>query len=278
MRGKKRGENLIGKEGLSVAVLNILAELKTTKPLFPDERMAHLYFLRVLGKCQGVSAVREGPSYEELERSVLTIFQIVSKLARKPSVAANTIHAAIEEAVKRAKHAKNSSFILCDALGFPEIMTIALAYDRELSRGLLEIGVNPSGKTSTFKFLAEKYLGRISPPEEFSMRDLSYEIGIKLGFSSVQTFRDFDMLVHRSTREGNRFSFDELEALLWETMERLKSIIDNLLQKYWSVLIIADHGYDIFEKNGYLYLDHGWGKSALCASCIVPAIVLSRGD
>ncbi|MEM3693682.1 MAG: hypothetical protein QXI39_06655 [Candidatus Bathyarchaeia archaeon] len=180
---------------------------------------------------------------------------------------------AVRQAERVAKASKRGTHVLlCDALSIPEYLFLFHSFC--IDRQNAFFAVNPSGKTATFKYLAQNYL-KVPVPEgeELIMRTVAEGLAKKLGASCHRPFRGLDDLIHSTAEEG----FETLEGMidaLFEAVEKLRRDILKLCGGRSSVLVLADHGYDVIPKGGKFFLTHGWLIGRECASPFVPILVI----
>jgi hypothetical protein len=162
--------------------------------------------------------------------------------------------------------------LLCDALSIPEYLFLLHSFGIPVGNAFY--AVNPSGKTATFKYLAENYL-KIPPPEgeELIMRTVAQGLARKLGAISHKTFRKLDDLIHSTSEEGFK-NPDEMVGALFKVVEELRRNLMKLTDGGSSVLMLADHGYDVIVEQSRLLLTHGWQLGIECASPFAPILVL----
>jgi len=173
--------------------------------------------------------------------------------------------------MRAIEQAKPSYIILCDCLSLSEFLFLIHMFRESVRNDRVLCAANPSGMTSTFKYLARDYLNIPVPPEDIIMRTVGTELRRRLAAHNCTLFRDFDNLVHHGK------SSPDIETLLIDLSEishRLYSKTYSLVKTERRVLLLADHGYDFILDNGEWKLYHGWSIDKLCMSPFVPILIL----
>lgn len=170
------------------------------------------------------------------------------------------------------KTGKPMHILLCDALSLSEYMFLIYSFHNFVDPQNTLCAINPSGKTSTFKYLAEEYfkLRLIPSSEETTMNTVAESLRRRLNATGCSVFREFDRLIHRDTQYSD---FNALLDALFSVVSNLQRRIENLINDGYKVLVLADHGYDIiFDEKGWV-LTHKW-REGMCLSTLVPIITI----
>ena len=182
----------------------------------------------------------------------------------------------LREAIDFIEHLKKTDkpmhILLCDALSLSEHMFLIYFFHNLVDSKNTLCAINPSGKTSTFKYLAEEYfkLGVVSPSEETTMNTVAENLRRRLSAAGYSIFREFDRLIHRDTLYSD---FNALLDALFNAVSNLQKRIESLANENYRVLVLADHGYDIiFEEKGWT-LAHEW-REGVCLSTLIPILTI----
>jgi hypothetical protein len=220
------------------------------------------------------SDVETNPVLTALTGDVRTLIISINSILRR-RVAETSLY--LKTAIDILEDMKNSEeplyIILCDALSLPEYMFLLYVFHESVAIDKALCAVNPSGKTATFKYLAKEYLGlkRLPPLEEATMKNISESLRRKLGASGATLFQDFDMLIHY---RGEYRNADEMIMSLFKTMNKLQKEVEKHLNNEYTVLLLADHGYDVRKRGNLWTLTHQWDKEKLCVSPFVPILIM----
>lgn len=179
----------------------------------------------------------------------------------------------LEDAQMKLRASGKGAYVfLCDCLSLCELMFLVYALRDSLRGDYVSCAINPSGMTSTFKYLAWAYLPIKEVPDEVYMKTVGRALERKLKARGHFLFRDIDMFVHQTQKKDFK-NLDELLGELYKIIEQLYVHIQSLLSSY-SVIVLADHGYDIVKVNNKWELTHKWTKGKPCLSPIVPLLVV----
>ena len=158
---------------------------------------------------------------------------------------------------------KIGAVFVADCLSLPEFVTMMVeASRRGLYVTLLDsIFVNPAGKTAFVKEQA---------PEPHYLRSYAEKLSSLLGAKHCSGV-SFDIDKHLHSDEGFAlldFARNHPLADVWMKALRLKA-------SFGSLLITTDHGYDILEGSGSLYVLHGSRREGvLSLSRLAPFLVV----
>lgn len=262
---------------LNLRLLDLLEELAASFPLFSDYKQAHAQLFIIIARCLGFKELQQNQLLSVLEEKTNAVLNTAFILSQNPVKARKSIEIVLEDLQNKIERSSDVALVLCDALGLLEFLTLFIIYRKEIKKGYLALAVNPSGKTSTFKFMVKRWLGNYGFPEEFDMREIAYDLGRKIGFSEIRLFRGFDKLIHNVEKEGVLESKNLIE-LLWKIFGDFNDVLGTLLKGHKGVIILSDHGYDILRKEGRWSLGHIWRGDKPYASCLVPLILIRGGD
>ena len=164
--------------------------------------------------------------------------------------------------------------ILCDCFSLPEYLFTLYEFSDHISIENALCSINPSGKTATFKYLAQAYLHiKLPPKKDAILRDVDNALRKKLGASSRhRIFRDLDNFVHYRKFEN----MDGLICGLFNIVSKLSIEIRNRLDMDYRVLLFADHGYDVVKNTNTWKLTHRWDKKKICVSPFVPMLLIGE--
>ena len=212
--------------------------------------------------------IQRNPLLAQISMEIQTLVKGVDKLldahlAESTALLSNAMHA--------VEQAKPDYIVLCDCLSLSEFLFLIHVFRDSIGNDRVLCAANPSGMTSTFKYLARDYLNIPVPPEDVIMKTVGAELRRRLSAHNYTLFRDVDTYVHHG--EG----YPEVEMLIGRLSEiscRLYSKIQSLAKTEHRVLLLADHGYDFMFKDGDWKLCHGWDRGKLCMSPLVPILIL----
>ncbi len=220
------------------------------------------------------SEVESNPLLTALTDDVRTLITSINSLLRRRVAESSVYLKTAIEVLERMRNSREPLYIiLCDALSLPEYMFLLYTFHESVSVDKALCAVNPSGKTRTFEYLAKEYLGikTLQPLEEVTMRNVGEVLREKLGASGFSIFRDIDMLIHHG---GEYRNVDEMIESLFKIANKLQKEVENWLNNKYTVLILADHGYDILRNDKVWMLTHTWEKEKLCISPFVPILII----
>jgi len=159
--------------------------------------------------------------------------------------------------------------IICDALGIHDVLLLTYELDGRV-RPLF--AVNAGGMTKTYEYMVKQcpalrgtFIGAFDEP---SLTLLARAVAQRVDASGYERYDDFDRSIHSTVTKD----FKEVAALLHRTFERLLSKVKAYLNAGFTVLVLADHGYDIDPDTFTLY--HGWGHTGTSLSILAPLVVI----
>lgn len=197
-----------------------------------------------------------------------------SKARRMGAAAKFLLLEALRKVEITMKNSNSSYVVLCDGLSIIEMLAIIYYFRDQINLETVMCGINPSGKTGTFKYLAEHYVKTTvrGDVDELTMRNIAQKLRDKLGCAGYRFFSEIDHFVHRS-RCSPLFSCMKLINNLFNCTSKLINILREL--KDGKILILADHGYDIITENmSKWYLDHRFNMDELSLSPITPIFII----
>jgi hypothetical protein len=188
-----------------------------------------------------------------------------------PMLSGESILYAIERAEKILMKSKKRPFIiLCDGLSLPEYAYLYDNFSRKISSDGLLYAINPGGMTKTYEYLTSIFLK--SPSENISMGILGEMLEKKFRAVDSKVFRMIDELVHKS--QLKKFTDPlSMASSLYMAIEDIVSRINILLENY-CILILSDHGYDVFLKEGMWYLSHKFSSKEPCLSIFSATMII----
>lgn len=179
------------------------------------------------------------------------------------------------EFIEKARCTQRRKYIiLCDAFSLPEYLFTIYVFAKSISVNNALCSINPSGKTATFKYLAREYLRiKVASSEEIVMRDVDNALQHRLSAASRnRVFRDIDNLIHYRKFD----TLDEVTEAIFKILVKLHREITIALNQGYTVLLIADHGYDILESANRVRLTHRQDKDKICLSPFVPLLLIGN--
>jgi len=144
--------------------------------------------------------------------------------------------ALLSNAMHVVEQTKPDYIVLCDCLSISEFLFLIHMLRNSLRNDRILCAANPSGMTSTFKYLARNYLNIPVLPDDVIMRTVGAELRKRLSAYNYILFREVDTFVHHS--EG----FQELETLiarLSKISQKLYSKTQSLVKTEHKVLLMA---------------------------------------
>jgi hypothetical protein len=169
---------------------------------------------------------------------------------------------------------KSASYVvLCDCLSLTEFLYLIYVFRENVEPDQALCAVNPSGKTSTFKYLARYYLGIEEAPDSLAMSKIAEGIKKKFNCSGCYLFHEIDDFVHKTW--DNKFrTFDELSDCMFHLADKLAVKIQDLQPA--SILILSDHGYDTVNEGGKWFLTHKWDARFSLLSPLAPILLVGE--
>jgi hypothetical protein len=257
----------------------ITTKIKDVRPLLEiDEHKAYDLMFKMVHHSIGqlnAPEIDRNPLLSALTPDVKTLIININSLVRG-RLAESSLH--LQKTIEFIENAKRSKkpvyIILCDAFSLPEYLFTIFKFAESISVNNALCSINPSGKTATFKYLAQEYLKiKVSGTEQIIMRHVENALRLKLTASSRnRVFRDIDNLIHFHEFE----TLEELTTSLFKIMSKLHKEIANSLNQGYNVLIIADHGYDLMDNTDKIKLTHRWNKDKICISPFVPLLLIGK--
>jgi hypothetical protein len=173
---------------------------------------------------------------------------------------------AVGQLIPRPRH-----IIICDGFALHDALFLAYKFE---DKAKLFFAINPGGKTKTYEYLIKYCPGlesiRESTYEKVTL-NLVGELLSKAIHASYEKFDDFDKLIHSKECIPN---LQELKAALYRTINKLISKIVNCIYAGNSVLLLADHGYDMDIENCILF--HEWTPQKGSLSILAPFMVIKQ--
>jgi len=214
--------------------------------------------------------VEENPLLYDIVQDCKAFIITLNKVVKEVGIDSINL---LYEAISRLEEIAPSHVVLCDALSLPEYLYIAHVFRQWVEDDLALCALNLSGKTSTFKFLAQHRLNlQTSDDEEVVMRDVGE--GLRRIYSAIdfRLFSGIDRLVHSMEASDIR---EMTNAIFHSFLEpKLLPHLKRLLDAKRTTLVIADHGYDLHYHGDKWHLIHGYGISDFCLSPLIPIIVI----
>lgn len=166
-------------------------------------------------------------------------------------------------------HPNRRYVIICDALGIHDFLLLTYEFG---GRVRPMFAINPGGKTKTFEYMVKQcpilrrtYIREVDEP---SLALIAKIVAQHIGASS-ERYDDFDKCVHFTSTKD----FRGLVTTLYRPLEKLLTKVKIYLNSGFTVLMLADHGYDINPINFTLY--HGWtSRAGLSLSILAPLLVV----
>ena len=210
-----------------------------------------------------------------LERPIKTckrFLQAMNKLSgRGLAISGASILYAIEKAENILKtYGKKPFIILCDCFSLPEYIYLYDKFRDKTRPDKLLYAINPGGKTRTFEHLAKTYLFISS--EEVTLNMLAEALKTRLGAAGYLLYREIDAFVHGTGQAGFPNLMD-IAFSLYRLVEELALKVEQLLDRY-CILIMSDHGYDIYSKDDKWYLTHRFNYGRHNLSIFSAAILI----
>ena len=244
--------------------------------LAEDSRSAYSLLLKTV-----LHSVNEA-SFPEVEsnfwlREIITdtkkLVNEVNDLARLGPSAGELLSKAMDSISMKIGKKGALYIVLCDCLSLTEFLYLVYVFREEVKPDEALCAVNPSGKTGTFKYLAKYYLGAEEVPDFLVMSTIAEGIRKKFSYSGCYLFPEIDNFVHETSGNGFR-TFDELIDSLFYLANKIVSKIRELQPA--SILILADHGYDVVKEGGKWSLTHKWDPRFPLLSPLVPILLVGE--
>ena len=217
--------------------------------------------------------IESNPVIWELNSSVYKLIERIDILIKTRLTESSLYLSDAIDLLERMKKTDKPMYILlCDALSLSEYMFLIYYFHNLIDLKNTLCAINPSGKTSTFKYLAEEYfkLRLVSSSNETTMNTIAETLRIRLNAKGCSVFREFDRLIHEDVKYSD---FNSLLDALFNVVSNLQKRIDALVDDNYKILILADHGYDIiFSEEGWT-LTHKW-REGMCLSTLVPILTI----
>jgi hypothetical protein len=159
--------------------------------------------------------------------------------------------------------------IVCDALAIHDVLLLSYEFEGRI-RPIF--AVNPGGKTKTYEYMIKQCpifrRTLIREVDEPSLTLIARIVAQIIGASS-EKYDEFDRSIHSSPTKD----FRGLVTLLYRPLEKLLTKVKIHLNAGYTVLMLADHGYDINLTNFALY--HKWSpRAGPSLSILAPLLVI----
>lgn len=251
-----------------ISARNLMREVLRYKRMVESETDLGLYtsFIKTVLKASGVRISNDhySPNIASLVNSTKRLIDELIPAINNHTLFCNFIEKNIR--VLR-EMPREKLIILSDNLSLQDALFIISKI------GLLEdflVSINPSGKTSTYKFLISKcsMLTNVLP----GLRDVGGYIAKNTGSSYIKvniidkTLHKYDKVVFNG--------IDEVAEAMFEPLNKLLLLINK--HRWRDILLICDHGYDVIKYDTDRYiLRHKlvsgvFSMSTLCISLIIP--------
>jgi hypothetical protein len=178
------------------------------------------------------------------------------------------------EAMKKAealsrRSTKPKFIYFFDAFSLPEYLFFASELKDAVSLEGLLYSVNPGGMTRTFEHISRGYVRDFS--SNLTLDDVANSLKQKMSAAGTRVFRNIDHAIHDSG--GNGFlQLEDLIEALFQILEVPFGEIRQLLDDY-RVVLVADHGYDVYFRDDRWRLLHGIGDNRGKISAFIPVMV-----
>ena len=164
--------------------------------------------------------------------------------------------------------------IVCDALGLHDVLFFLYKFMQ--TETYILYGLNPGGMTRTFEFIIWSCpeVKALVPHdvEEITLQVVA-DILAKTLKGSSDVYREIDNAIMNSPSFSD---FDALAYYLYSPLSRLINRAEEFVKVGYSVLIIADHGYDLNTEE--MRLEHCWRKDKPSLSVLAPIVILRGGS
>jgi hypothetical protein len=224
------------------------------------------------GKREFCKSISLNPSLEDPVKIGRNFIKVMNRLSEKGLIiSGESILYSLQKTENILKTYKKKPFILlCDGLSLPEYVYL---YDRfsKITRpdGLL-YAINPGGMTKTYEYLTSIILGSVS--ESMTMTKVGELLMKRLGAMNFIVLRKIDEMVHKAQSKKFPKTFDMIVSL-HKAVEEIATQI-NIWAENYCVLVISDHGYDIFIEGEKLYFFHKFTGDGPCLSLFSATLII----
>jgi hypothetical protein len=250
-----------------------MLEFKQISPIKEKKEVYRELLATVMDSVYGTTLRRfHNPVLGRMEQNVRELCQVPSNTIKQgyyTSWICEILSKACGTMSRDTKHV-----IVCDALALHDILFVTYEFE-EKTRTFLTF--NPGGKTRTYEYLIKNchelkgfvtYYGG-----EITLNLVGQAIAKSIG-ASYEKYDKFDRLVHSI---GSQNDFESLLESLYNVIEELVAIVRRRIDANFSVLVLADHGYDINPQT--LTLTHQWDPGGQgCLSILAPFMVVTQND
>jgi len=183
--------------------------------------------------------------------------------------------ASILYAIKKAEdilrtYEKKPFIVLCDCLSLPEYIYLYDRFSDRVDPNMMLYAINPGGMTKTFEHLAKAYLNIFH--DEVTMTMLAEGLKNQMKAAGSLVYRSMDKLIHKHGDLGF-INLSDMAINLYRVIEELTSKIGRILEKN-CVLVISDHGYDVFFKDDKWYPFHRFSHEKNCLSTFSATLLI----
>jgi hypothetical protein len=241
----------------------------------PLERYIHILFAclcAAYGRVEFCEPISSNPLLEDPVRVGRAFIEAMGRLSeRGPTISGGSILYAIERAESILKNREKKPFIvLCDGLSLPEYTYLYDRFSRVTHPSGLLYAINPGGMTKTYEYLTSILLNL--PAENMTMTVVGELLRRRLEAVGSMVLREVDELVHRAQTEKFPTTSD-MAISLHKVIEEIAFKIGVLSEDY-CVLVLSDHGYDVFlEVNGWS-LSHAFSNERPCLSLFSAMLII----
>ena len=169
----------------------------------------------------------------------------------------------------------NIHVFACDALSIVDALFIVykLSTEYKLRPRFFGTIINPSGKTSTYKFLLDSKRFLEEGENISLMNAVRNAISNILNTNNINItkFNDIDKFIH----DNENIGFNDASTIINKLYELVSSLYENikhLVANNIIVVIVSDHGYDIQKVSSEYRLRHGLGPNSL--SILAPVLII----
>jgi hypothetical protein len=178
--------------------------------------------------------------------------------------------------LKNVGTSNNIHVFACDALSIVDALFIIykLSTEYKLRPRFFSTMINPSGKTSTYKFLLDPKRFLEEGENVTLMNAVRNAISSILNTSiDITKFDDIDKFIH----DNESISFNDVLTMinnLYGLVSSLYMKVKYLVTNNIVVFLVSDHGYDIQKISSEYRLRHGSGPNSL--SILAPIFIIQN--
>ena len=211
----------------------------------------------------------QNPVLNKISEKTHRIFEILAEILNRGLYGLSICDALREVIDIVTLYPNRSHVIVCDALAIHDILLLSYEFEARI-RPIF--AVNPGGKTKTYEYMIKQcpiFRGTlIREVDEPSLTMIARIVAQIIGASS-EKYDEFDRCIHSSQIKD----FQGLVTLLYQALEKLLIKVKIHLNAGFTVLMLADHGYDINLTNYALY--HRWSpRAGPSLSILAPLLVI----